>query len=464
MQISTFGDDALGDLDTVALREALARRAVSPEELRQAAMARAEAAARLNACVTWLDPQNQTDGEFAGIPTVLKDTEQVAGYPTSFGSRAMPRVAASHDSRFVAHWRQLGFETLAKSALPEFGLTATTESLDHGATRNPWGLDYSTGGSSGGSAALVAAGVVPIAHANDGGGSIRIPASCCGLVGLKPSRGRLVDVEMMDKLPVNFVTQGAVTRTVRDTVAFYEAMARIHPADDLPPIGPVGEPGRLRIGVITQGVAGLPVDSEVRDAVTDAARLCEGLGHDVEAIDNPFPDQIAQDFLRFWGMLAFSLHRMGGQFFGKDYAPDRLEPFTLYLSKFFSSVAVGLPGSLRRLRRFGEVYDTAVGDFDVLLSPVLGSPPVRIGHLGPDVDPREHLVRVLRYASFTALQNVSGAPAISLPMATSSRGLPIGMHFAARVGQEQMLLDLAASLEAARPWARIDTTSDSPGG
>ena len=162
-------------------------------------------------------------------------------------------------------------------------------------------------------------------------------------------------------------------------------------------------------------------------------------------------------------MLAFSLHRLGGQVFGKDYAPDRLEPLTLHLSKFFSSVAVGLPGSLRRLRRFGEVYDSLLGDFDVHLSPVLASPPVRIGHLGPELDPRTHLIRLLRYDSFAPLQNVSGAPAISLPMATSSRGLPIGMHFAARVGQEQMLLDLAASLEAAQPWARIDSTSDSRG-
>lgn len=458
MRLSTFSDDALADMDAVGLREALSAGRVSAAELRQAALQRAQAAEPLNGVVTWVDPQEPASGAFAGIPTFIKDNEDLAGYPTTLGSRATPRHPAARTSRFVGHWQQLGLETLGKTALPEFGLTATTEPIVHGPTRNPWDLDHSTGGSSGGSAALVAAGVVPLAHANDGGGSIRIPAACCGLVGLKPSRGRLVGVEAMDHLPVNLVTQGVVTGTVRDTVEFYRAMAEVHRVDHLPPIGPTGDPGRLRVGVITQAVAGLPVDPQVRAAVESAAALCEGLGHHVEYVPNPFTDQIAHDFLRYWGMLAFSLQRLGSQLFGTDYDPAQLEPFTVYLSKFFSSVAVGLPGSLRRLRRFGTTHDAAFDGFDVLLSPVLSSPPVRIGHLGPDVEPRENLIRVLRYASFTALQNVVGAPAISLPLATSAGGLPIGVQFAARFGQEQMLLDLAALLEAARPWARIDRT------
>ena len=217
MRLSTFTDDALGDFDTVALRDALARGDVSAGEVREAAMARAQAADRLNAVVTWVD-QEPRSGEFAGVPTFVKDNEDIAGYPTTFGSRAVPRRPAEERTRFVAQWDELGFQTLGKSALPEFGLTATTEPLDHGPTRNPWHLDHTTGGSSGGSAALVAAGVVPIAHANDGGGSIRIPAACCGLVGLKPSRGRLIDPEAMDQLPVKVATQGVLTRSVRDTV------------------------------------------------------------------------------------------------------------------------------------------------------------------------------------------------------------------------------------------------------
>jgi amidase len=455
MRVSTFRDDALGDHDAVSLQQALAAGQVSPQEVRQAARERAEQAHLLNAVVTWLDDQPGGTGPFAGIPTFIKDNEDIAGYPTSFGSRATPTSAMDHDSRLVRDWRQLGFATLGKSALPEFGLTATTESIAHGATRNPWGLDHSTGGSSGGSAALVAAGVVPIAHANDGGGSIRIPASCCGLVGLKPSRGRLVDVEAMDQLPVKLVTQGVVTRTVRDTVAFYQAMARVHSIGELPPIGPTSDPRPLRIGMITAGIGGLQVDPEVRQAVHDAGKACEALGHTVEPMDNPFGDQIAQDFLRYWGMLAFSLQRLGGQMFGKDYQPQLLEPFTIHLSKFFSSVAVGLPGSIRRLRKFAAAYDEAFRGYDLLLSPVLASPPVRIGYLGPEVDAREHLIRVIRYASFTEFQNVSGAPAISVPLSMSSTGLPMGMHFAARTGQDQLLLDLAASLEQSVGWRHL---------
>lgn len=455
MRLSTFTDDALGDLDTVALREALATGSVSPAEVRQAALARAERAEPLNAVVTWLDRPESPGGAFSGIPTVVKDNEEVIGYPTRFGSRATPAQPAHHDSRWVRLWDGLGFDSLAKTTLPEFGLTATTEPLLTGPTRNPWHLDHSTGGSSGGSAALVASGVVTIAHANDGGGSIRIPASCCGLVGLKPSRGRLPAPEAMDRMPVKIVTQGVLTRSVRDTVEFYREAAVAHPTE-LPPIGPTSEPRPLRIGMLTAGPAQLQPDSEVVLAVEQAGWVCEGLGHTVEAIDNPFGDRIAHDFLRYWAMLAFSLQRLGGQVFGKDFQPDSLEDFSNHLAEFFSTVAVGIPASLRRLRRFPQVYDEAFGQYDLLLSPVLGAPPVLLGLIGPDVDPHEHLVRLLRYASFTAIQNVSGAPAISLPMAESAGGLPIGVQFAGRIGDEQLLLDLAASLEQAVGWRRID--------
>lgn len=458
MPVSTYSDDALGTHDMVGLLGALAAGSVSPAELRQAALDRVDAVKQLNAVVTLLEEPPPGQGPLAGIPSFIKDNEDIAGYPTTHGSRATPRSPARESSRFVKDWNQLGLDTLGKSALPEFGLTATTEPIAHGQTRNPWNPDHSTGGSSGGSAAMVAAGVVPIAHANDGGGSIRIPASCCGLVGLKPSRGRLVDVEAMDIMPVNIVTQGVVTRTVRDTVEFYRAMAEVRPAGDLPPIGPTGEPGRLRIGVITDGLAGLSVHGEVRAAVESAATVCESLGHDVEYISNPFDDSIAHDFLRYWGMLSFALHRLGGQVFGAEYAPDRLEPFTTYLSEYFTSVAVRMPGAVRRLRRFSQTHEQIHAGYDVLLSPVLAHPPVPIGYLGPQVEPREHLVRLLGYASFTALQNVAGTPAISLPLGTSGQGLPIGVQFAAGHGQEQVLLDLAAVIEKATPWPLLGQT------
>lgn len=459
MRISTFRDDALGDMDVVALREALTGGQVGAHEVHAAARARAQEASALNAVVTAVENPAGGVGEFAGVPSVVKDNEDLAGYPTSYGSRAVPRQPARDSSRFVSQWQRLGFETLGKTALPEFGLTATTEPLAHGATRNPWDTGHSTGGSSGGSAALVAAGVVPIAHANDGGGSIRIPAACCGLVGLKPSRGRLVGPEAMDPLPVKIVTQGVLTRSVRDTVAFYQAMGRIRPVRELPPIGPSRDPGRLRIALMTEGVGGLRVDPEVTRAVEGAAALCEELGHVVEPIDNPFGEGIARDFLRYWAMLAFSLRRLGRSVFGDAYDPGRLEPFSIHLADFFMGVSARVPGSLYRMRRFPHVYDLALGNHDVVLSPVLGSPPPALGVLGPQVAPQDHLVRLLRYASFTALQNISGAPGISLPLGMSARGLPIGVHFAARIGQEQMLLDLAAALETARPWPRIGAGS-----
>lgn len=459
MHLSTSCDDALGNHDTTALREELAAGRVSKRELTEAALLRLKVADRLNAVVTMLDTPDDLDGPYAGIPTFIKDNENITGYPTRFGSRTTPEAPVRHDSLWVGQWRELGFATMGKTTLPEFGLTATTECLLTGATRNPWNLDHIVGGSSGGSAALVAAGVVPIAHANDGGGSVRIPAACCGLVGLKASRGRLIEPEAMEQMPVKIVTQGVVTRSVRDTVAFYADMARIHP-NDLPPIGPTKDPQRLRIGLMTTGVNGLPVDPDVVASLEATARVLEDLGHIVEPIQNPFGDQIAQDFLRYWGMLAFSLYRFGGQVFGKDFDAKRMEPFGRSLGKFFSSVAVSLPASLRRLRRFPQVYDDALGPFHVLLSPTLATPPPRIGYLGPDVDPHEHLIRLLRFASFTALQNVSGAPAISLPLGMSPTGLPIGMHFAARTGQDQLLLDLAASLETSVGWA---TPKPAPG-
>jgi amidase len=451
MRLTTFGDDALGTHDTTALVEELRSGRVSPTEVMDAARNRLKEADALNAVVTLLDTPDDLDGPYAGIPTFIKDNEDISGYPTRFGSRTTPEKPASHDSRWVRQWRELGFSTMGKTTLPEFGLTASTECLLTGATRNPWHLDHIAGGSSGGSAALVAAGVVPIAHANDGGGSIRIPASCCGLVGLKPTRGRLIDVEAMDQMPVKIVTQGVLTRTVRDTVGFYEQMARIQPTD-LPTIGATADPAPLRIGLMATGVNGLPIDPEVQAALEATGLALEGLGHTVEPIVNPFGDQIAQDFLRYWAMLAFSLYRFGGQVFGKDFEPKRMEPFGRSLGKFFSGVAVNIPASLRRLRRFPQVYDDAFGPFHVLLSPTLSTPPPRIGYLGPDVDPHEHLVRLLRFASFTALQNVSGAPAISLPLAVSASGLPIGMQFAARAGEEQLLLNVAASLEDSVGW------------
>lgn len=461
-RVSAFGDDALGDDDVVGLLHRIRKREVSAPELLDAALQRADAVNdRLNAVVSWVaGPSVDPDAgaaPFAGVPTFIKDNEHLAGLPTRDGSRATSDRPAPASSVWTSQFVALGTTALGKATLPEFGLTSTTESLLTGATRNPWDTSRSVGGSSGGSAALVAAGVVPIAHANDGGGSIRIPAACCGLVGLKPSRGRIIDIPEIEKLPVNIVAQGVVTRSVRDTAFYFAEAERLYRNAALPAVGHATEPGRrrLRVAVMTQGHPQLPTDPEVVEAVRRTGELCQSLGHHVEEIEFPYGEQVGIDFLRYWALLAFSIRRFGGKLFGEPFDASQLEPFTVELAGMFTTSAERLPGSIRRLRRFAAEYAKPFQNYDVVLSPVLAHEPPPIGYLGPKVDPRTHLVRLLRYVSLTPLHNVAGAPAISLPLATSRHGVPIGIHVAADIGQERLLLELALELEEAQPFAKV---------
>jgi amidase len=453
------------------LLERLRRGEVSAAELRRAATDRAHAAnERLNAVTSWVEQPPATEAgvgaeaPLAAIPTVVKDNEDLAGFVTTHGSWASPDRAADVCSPWVAQYLQLGVAPIAKSTLPEFGLTASTESSRFGATRNPWDTARSAGGSSGGSAALVAAGVVPIAHANDGGGSIRIPAACCGLVGLKPTRGRLRDWPELGRLPVVIATQGVLTRTVRDTARYYAEAERLYHDPGLPSVGHVQgpDPGRLRVGMVLAGIRGLPVAAGTLDAVRAAGRLCEGLGHHVEEADAPVGDQFGPDFLRYWAFIAFMLKNAGGMVFGRGFDGSATEDFTQGLSRLLRNQIGRLPGSLRRLRLLAREHESVFSRYDVLVSPVLGHEPPPIGYLGPQVDFRSHLVRLLRYTSFTPLQNVSGSPGLSLPMARTASGLPIGVHFAAAFGQDRRLLSLAYELEAASPWP-VRTIGSGPG-
>ncbi len=453
LAVSAFGDDALGDHDSVGLLEEMRIGSLHADELTAAAIARArQVDETLNAVVSWAAPAVRGDGPFAGVPSFVKDNENVVGLPTRHGSRATPHSAATVNSPFVDSFLAAGFTVLGKSSMPEFGLTASTEPLLNGPARNPWNTEYSTGGSSGGAAALVASGVVPLAHGNDGGGSIRIPASCCGLVGLKPSRGRLPLDPGLNALPVGIVAQGVLTRSVRDTALFYATVDGTSP--DLPPIGHVTAPctSRLRIAVLTEAMSGMPVATDVVETVTRTAMLCESLGHRVEQIAFPFPEQFGRDFLRYWAGLAFITELGGRRMYGPQFDRSALEPLTLGLSRYFRTVAVRTPASLKRLRAFGEEYARLLAPYDVLLTPVLAHVAPPIGYLAPDISFETHLVRLLRYSSFTAIQNVAGVPAISLPLGMSADGLPIGVQAAAGYGQEAMLLGLAYELEAAAPW------------
>ncbi|MFS0896035.1 amidase [Mycolicibacterium litorale] len=464
-RISAFADDALGDLDAVGIVEALRQGRVSRTDLVEAAIARTEA---VNPALNGLAYEaferararaaapRSYGGYFDGVPTFVKDNVAVAGMPTMQGTDAWePRPAAANGD-FARAYLATGLVPLGKTQMSEFGFSASAEHPRLGAVRNPWHPDHTAGASSSGSGAFVAAGVVPIAHANDGGGSIRIPASCNGLVGLKPSRGRLPLDRDMRQMPLRIVANGVVTRSVRDTAAFYREMERVYRNPKLPPIGDVTGPGRqrLRIAVCTQSIA-REAAPDVREATMKTAALLEELGHRVTPIDNPIPKRFMDDFLLYWSFLSFALVRGGRRTFGAAFDRTRLDNLTLGLEAHAARNLHRLPVATARLARTRRITTGLARDHDVVLTPTLADVPPRIGHLDPTADYRQIIDRLIDWVAFTPLQNATGDPALSLPLAESEDGLPIGMMFASTVGQEARLLELAYELEQARPWRRL---------
>ena len=416
--VHAFTDDALGTHDAVGLAAEIASGSVSASEAVEAAIARAEAVnGELNAIAEPAVERARemasagTTGVFAGVPTYIKDTDPVAGIPNRMGSRATPSGPADESSPFVVQYESTGVISLGQSTLPEFGLTATTEPLLTGVTRNPWSLDHSTGGSSGGSAALVAAGVVPIAHANDGGGSIRIPAANCGLVGLKPTRGRIRQTDLPKVIPVDIVAQGVVSRTVRDTAMFLRGAEQHYENPDLPGIGHVTEAldEKLRVGMITADAEGVIFDSRSVSETERVGRLLESLGHRVEPIDHPFPAWFIDAFLVYWGLFPALLWRMGKRAIGQDFDREQLEPWTKHLIKHFNRNVASVPRAVRRLKRFEEEYRAVFADYDVLLSPTLGRPVPEIGYFDPSIAGDVHMARVISHVPITPMQNAGGA-------------------------------------------------------
>jgi amidase len=394
-------------------------------------------------------------GGFSGVPTFVKDTDDLVGYPTLFGSAALPGWPAATSSEFVHQFESTGVAPLGKTSTPEMGLCATTECLAQGPTRNPWDLDRSPGGSSGGSAAMVATGVVPIAHANDGGGSIRIPASCCGLVGLKPSQGRVAGMAGTEKIPVQFAVNGVLSRTVRDTAGFFAAAEEFTPRAALEPIGKVEGPSgeRLRIAFFIDSEKHRSPHPEWTAAVRRSAAVCKDLGHEVREIASPFHPSTTDDFLLVWGIGPSMLRLAGRPLAGMPLSGKKLEPLTRGLIRHFWRHLHLLPGAMRRLRAYPQHYAELHRDFDVLLSPVLSGPPPKLGEMAPDQPFDEVFGPMLNFAAYTIVQNVAHVPAISLPLAHSEAGHPIGVQFASGVGQERRLLELAYELESAMPWA-----------
>jgi amidase len=466
-RVHAFGDDALADLDAVGLADAIRAGWVSRTDVVEAAIARTEAVnPALNGLAYNAFEQahkaastasaNPSSGFFSGVPTFIKDNVDVAGQPTMQGADAWAPRNAVADSEFTQLYLATGPTPLGKTQMSEFGFSASAEHPRLGPVRNPWDTDYTAGASSSGSGAFVAAGVVPIAHANDGGGSIRIPAACNGVVGLKPSRGRLPIDPQLRRMPVVIVANGVLTRSVRDTAAFYREAERISRNPKLAPIGDVTRPGRqrLRIAVVTRSIQ-RECSPELRELTLKTAQLLEELGHRVEHIDeHPVPDSFVDDFVLYWGFLALAIVRTGRRVLGKTFDRDRLDALTLGLDRHTSRNLHRLPRVIMRLRkmrrRSAEFYRT----YDALLTPTLADETPRIGHLAP-TDYQQVIDRLIDWVAFTPLQNVTGDPAISLPLAQSANGMPVGMMLAADIGQEALLLELAYELEEARPRARI---------
>lgn len=462
-RVHAFGDDALGTYDAVGLVAAIQEGVVSIPEVVDAAIARTErVAADLNAVAhraydrarveAW-DPRG---GFFAGVPTFVKDNVDVGGLPTQQGCDAFTARPALRDGNFARMYLATGLVPLGKTQLSEFGFSAAAEHPRLGPVRSPWDLARTAGASSAGSAALVAAGAVPIAHANDGGGSIRIPASVNGLVGLKPTRDRLAQDRLTQQMPVRIVADGVVTRSVRDTAAFLREAERVYRELRLPPIGDITRPGRtrLRIAVHTSGI-GRQSAPEVEGLTRKVARQLEELGHHVEEVPHPAPSTVPEDFLLYWAFLAMMTVRTGRRSFGPTWRRDRLDNLTLGLERHCRRRLHLLPRAIGRLRRLPQVSAQFHSRYDVALTPTLAHETPLVGHLDPTAPYDQVMDRLLDWVAFTPWQNATGDPAVSLPLATTASGLPQGMMFSAGAGREATLLELAHELEEAAPWARI---------
>jgi amidase len=464
--------------DGMGLAALVAKGAVTPAELVEAAIARIEKHnPELNAVIyKAYDLARQTAaqhkagrrtdgaGAFQGVPFLLKDIlGNCAGLPTAAGCRFMTGVVAAHDDTLVTRFKAAGLIVLGKTNAPECGILPTTESVLYGPCRNPWNTAYSTGGSSGGSAAAVAAGIVPLAHANDGGGSIRIPAACCGLVGLKPTRARNPMGPIIGDFGSGLAVEHVVSRTVRDSAAALDSTHGPEPGDPYyaPPVArpfleEVGAPpGRLRIAFTTRNLNGVPLHPECVAAVESTAKLLQDLGHIVEeatpSIDNNMftlafmtvfmaaHASAIDGFVMLHGGtptesdfegLTWTVYQQGRQVTGPQYllAIARLQMIS------------------RQVAHFHETYDC-------WLTTTLGMPPITIGSV--DVNERDMMrgfAPIVDYVPFTPIQNATGQPSISLPLHWTRDGLPVGLMFTARFGDEATLFRLAAQLEEARPW------------
>jgi amidase len=467
-------------MDATAQAELVRSGEATPAELAEAAIARVEATnGEVNAVIHPLFDEGLAaaraelpDGPFKGVPFLLKDLGAAfAGQPLHLGMRYLKDrdFRAPVDTYLAQRFRAAGLVTIGKTNCPELGILPTSEPRAYGPTRNPWDTGRSAGGSSGGSAAAVAAGMVPFAHANDGGGSIRIPASNCGLVGLKPSRQRTSEGPLIGDIMSGLTCELAVTRSVRDAAALLEAVHGPAPGDPYvapPPLRPYTEevgadPGTLRIGLWTETTIEQDADPEVVAAARGAAKLLEGLGHEIAEPDMSAIDSIdlVQPFLVRWAAGQAAILDQLGMATGGAIGPADVEPLTWALAeigrKRYAGEYLAAVGQHQVMgRMFAGLHESG---FDLLLSPTMGEPPPPIGAFddsGPD--PMAAFERAFISGCFTAAFNATGQPAISLPLHWTADGLPVGVQLIAPLGREDVLLRVAAQLEQAAPW--VDRT------
>jgi amidase len=459
--------------DGLGLGRVVRERKVTPAELMDAAIARAEKHnVKLNAIVfrdydramAAARERKVGSAPFEGVPMLLKDIMgDCAGMPTRSACEFVAATPIAADSEVVARYKRAGFIPFAKTNAPELGIPPVTESRLYGPARNPWSLERTPGGSSGGSAAAVAAGIVPVAHGNDGGGSIRIPAACCGLVGLKPTRGRISLAPNLGDALGGFVVEHVLSRTVRDSAAALDAAAGPMPGDPyfpLPPLKPYlqelsAPPKRLRIAFSTHNPLGGAIHPDCVEATRQAAKLCAELGHEVEEATPQLNYQMLGQFFVTVYAAGVALQIEGTRLMtGAEPTPEKFQTFTwnMYQQGKQVSASQYLIAQVllqRASRQFAAFFES----HDLFLTPTIGQPPLRIGAIDFMSQSTALLDEPISSFGVTCpIYNITGQPAISIPLYWNREGLPIGVMFGARYGDEATLLQLAGQLEQAQPW------------
>jgi amidase len=444
----------------------------SAREVVAAALARIEALdPAINAFTEVVAEQALADADavnpgaaFAGVPIAIKGNVPVEGLPLNYGSKFLEGHRADHSAYLVHRLRAAGFVTVGLTNLPEFAILPTTEPRFGGPTRNPWNLDHTPGGSSGGSAAAVAAGMVPLAHGNDGGGSIRIPAACCGLVGLKPSRGR---VSVGPDLGESWLAcNGVLTRTVADTAHALDVLGgyEVGDANWAPrPAEPYAaamrrDPGRVRIAVTADNPLGVTPPQDAIEGLRTAAEVLVALGHDVVEAAPAFPPaRVLEIFINVFGPAIALGIDSGVRLLGREPGEDEIEPLSrALLEKARETPSIAYMGAIAQLQALARGLVAFWADYDVLLTPALGERPLPIGEChGMGDDPLADLTRSGYFTPYTSLFNITGQPAISVPVGLGADGLPTGVQIVGKPLNEELLLQLAAQLEAAHPWAHL---------